>query len=184
MKYLISCVLLSLLFLNPVIADDYTGSRFGGGYSQSNIYIDALNMSSDDGVGFKLEYGYDLNLLVSFNFSYEANDEKFNSIDGEGQTLKLGGDLGYAISMQKAYLKPYVTLGYLLYTEERVDNNPSDPTKDPHSIFNDNTFYYGVGLRFQYIDFYTDLSFDMFNINDSNYDYSFKQTAVTIGIKF
>ena len=88
----------------------------------------------------------------------------------------MGVDIGYAMPikdsvLKSAFIKPYVKLGYQS-TAQDVDG---------FEFIDDNAIYYGLGLRFHYSHFYTDLSLDKAEYED---DFTFTQTALTLGYKF
>lgn len=177
MKKIALCSVLTIILPGVASAESFEGVRVGAGYSHSEE--DGENL----GNGFKAELGYDFNQIVGASISYEESSTDtaitFNGtdydLDVDGQALKLGVDLGYAFPLQEAFLKPYIKLGYQFYNLEVVSADFVD----------DEALYYGVGVRFQYKRFYSDLSFDTSEINsviDTSADLT--QTALTIGYKF
>ena len=195
MKKIILCSVVGVLLSNPVFSDDFSGSRLGIGYSSSQF---VSNDTSEDpsfslgmGGGVKLEYGYDFNNIVGIDISYEKNDFSTSTGDPDeddsfdGDTLKLGADLGYAFSLKEidGYWKPYIKLGYYSFDQKfTLDGDSGSKNK--------NALYYGLGFRFEYNHVYADISFDTLNVNlytDADGEKSndqITQTAFTIGYKF
>lgn len=177
MNKLVLCGVLSALVSTSAFSEEFVGSRVGVGYSQTDIEASFEGLSTpsiDFGSGFKLEYGYDLNQIVGLNVSYEQNadtlDIEGDKVDLDGSTSKLSTDLGYAFPIESAFLKPYVKLGYQFYSED--------------TGFDDNSYFYGLGLRFHYSNFYADVSLDKFEQTQFTVDIEYTQTAFTIGYKF
>jgi len=85
----------------------------------------------------------------------------------------VGADIGYAFYSKNVFLKPYVKVGFVSFSENNYDEN---------------SLFAGLGLRYQYNHLYADLSIDGFYLDDdrnNNYDYyEFVQTALTVGYKF
>lgn len=173
MKNLVFCGVLSAVLSNAVLADQFSGARIGGGYSETEIETDTLD--ADYGDGFKAEYGYDFNKFIGADLSYETNSSEINGQSFDGESIKLGGNLGYAFSFSEnsVFLKPYIKLGVHRYSEE------SDGAE-----FDDRSLYYGLGLRFQLSHFYTDISLDKSEVNSDTINADLIKTALTIGYKF
>ena len=174
-KILLGVSLLSVFFSTASIAadfseSDFSGFRVGGGYSSTTLEQDGTETSEG---GIKVELGYDINEIVGINLSYETVDEFQGDISSDsGASTKVGVDVGYAFYSEDAFIKPYISLGGVAYSEGDYD---------------DNSVYGGAGVRYQYYNFYVDLGVTAYYLDseDSSTDDSrFTQTAITIGYKF
>jgi len=173
-------LLVALFSAASVSADDFSGSRVGLGISQTDLTVedDGYEIADGDyGDGFKLEYGYDFNRIVGLGISYETNDDKVDGVKLEGETIKVGADIGYAFPIQDAFLKPYGKVGIAFYSQELSFNS------DKYE-YNDNSVFAGLGLRFQYSHFYADMNVDYFVLEEMGADLEFTQAALTAGYKF
>jgi hypothetical protein len=89
----------------------------------------------------------------------------------------VGADIGYAIPINRAFLKPYGMLGFVSYSQDIISDSGTYEDKD-------NSVFAGIGLRFQYSHFYADINLDYYILEEDDFDSSFTQTAVTAGYKF
>jgi len=174
MKKLVLCLAVTAAFSSITSASEvFEGARVGLGYT--HMEVEDENM----GNGFKAELAYDFNKILGTNISYEQSSDRIENIDVDTQIIKLGADLGYAFPLQKAFLKPYIKIGYQFYDMQLLNLD----------IVEDDDLYYGLGLRFQYQHFYADLSFDKSEIKSdlsglTNISADATQTALTVGYKF
>ncbi|MFT6984674.1 MAG: attachment invasion locus protein [Psychromonas sp.] len=170
-------LLLALFSANSMAANDFSGSRLGLGLSKTSVsdgYYEYRSEDYDYGDGFKFEYGYDFNQIVGLGVSYETNnDDNFFNGELEGRAIKVGADIGYAFPIQDVFLKPYGKIGFVSYSEDFSIGSDS-------SEFDDSSIFAGLGVRFQYSHFYTDLSMDFYTLENID----FVQTALTAGYKF
>jgi attachment invasion locus protein len=197
-KRLFAVTLLSgFLVSSCALADDFSGFRVGGGSSSTSVKIeediyyygdDDVIYDGDFGDGFKIEVGYDFNRVVGGALSLETNSDTIsyetNDITHggriEGSAVKVGIDIGYAIPINPTFLKPYGKIGFVHYSYEESNNGN-------RYEYDDTSVFLGLGLRFQYSHFYTDLSVDgyILELYDEDYsDWTFVQTAFTVGYKF
>ena len=174
-KILIGISVLPMFFSTISVAEDFSepdfsGFRLGGGYSSASVKEDDIETSEG---GIKIEAGYDINQIVGLNFSYETVDESPGDITSDsGAATKLGVDLGYAFYSKNAFIKPYISLGGVSYTEGDYDES---------------SLYGGAGVRYQYHHFYVDLGISAYYLDSDESDTDnnrFSQTAITIGYKF
>lgn len=175
-----SSLLLALFSAPSVAADDFSGSRVGGGLSKTGVTVEYDGIETWDGNygnGFKLEYGYDFNQIIGFALSYETNNDTISYEEIEGESIKLGIDLGYAFPIQDAFIKPYGKLGFISYAEEYVSYGY-------RAEFDDSSVFAGLGVRFQYSHFYTDLGVDFYTLEDGPFDLYYVQSALMAGYKF
>ena len=160
--------LVALFSTASVLADDFSGSRIGIGYSKTSIE-DEQDVS-ESGKGIKVEYGYDFNRVIALDVSYETANDSFDNItDAEGSTVKVAADIGYAFYSEKVFFRPYGKVGFVSYSE---------------GDYEEQSAFIGLGLRYQYIDVYADLGVDTFILDNNGEDYTFVETAFTIGYKF
>lgn len=173
-------LLIGLFSTASVLANDFSGSRVGLGLSKTSVTVEYNEVEiwdGDYGNGFKLEYGYDFNQIIGVGISYETNEDTIFNGELEGSSIKVGADIGYAFPIQEVFLKPYGKLGFVSYSEEySIDNDSTE--------FDDNSVFAGLGVRFQYSHFYTDLSVDFYVLEDGPLDIGYVQTALTAGYKF
>lgn len=113
-KALLITAALATLSTSAVSAEkkqaDFSGSRFGIGFSNS---VEGINGSIyDAGQGLHLEYGYDFNKIVGLNLSYDTTDLQAYIGDIDSKTFKIGADIGYAFIFSSWALKPYASIGY------------------------------------------------------------------------
>lgn len=122
-------VLISSFSFNALAKESVSGSRVGIGYAEG-----AINFAnySEHGVGYIIEYGYDLNNVVSLNASFTEIEER----EYTERVTHLGVDLGYAISAGTWKIKPYGDVG-LQYLSE----------KSYHGSYDDTSPYIGLGVR-------------------------------------
>ncbi|RBW44030.1 hypothetical protein DS885_12005 [Psychromonas sp. B3M02] len=174
MKQLITLGLIGAALSTSVIADEFSGARIGLGYSEIELE------DEDAGDGFKIEVGYDFNKIIGINLSYEMTTDTEDGIDIENKAARLGADLGYAFNTGESFfIKPYITGGVQSFNSE----------VEGFSFIDDTTSYYGLGLRMQYQNFYTDISFNKSEVNFEFLDLideeiELTQTNITIGYKF
>ncbi|MGF1909257.1 porin family protein [Vibrio kasasachensis] len=171
----------------PVVASESNSFRLGGGYSQTDM--DNSFQSSDYGSGFKLEFGYDVNPYIGIKLSYEQNEGDMSFTDGsnyvkadfDGSTFKGGFDLGYPLESAIGVFKPYVAIGLSSYSEDATLTGDITGNTSASS----SQLYYGVGARFtSSANVYLDLSYDLFEVEDSLSTYDFTQLGLTIGYQF
>ncbi|KHT62498.1 hypothetical protein RJ45_16900 [Photobacterium gaetbulicola] len=136
--------------------------RLGVGYSSTDF--EALGVSFGYGNGIKLEYGYDFNQIAGMHVSYEQNKDGIL----KGDTLKLGGDIGYTFEFDEASIKPFISGGFYSYEE---------------NFYDDSGLYWGLGARATYKNFYIDLRQDFFEMKDQGISVDMEQFAVTLGIR-
>lgn len=175
-KVLLGVSLLTALFSTASIAadvseNDYAGLRIGAGYSNTEIELGSANASEE---GYKVELGYDINRMFGLNVSYETMTGELGNVSGDndGASIKAGVDFGYAFYSKEAFLKPYVVLGGVSYSQDDYDES---------------SIYGGLGVRFEYHHFYSDLGLSAYYLDAgdvSSNDYKFSHTAITFGYKF
>ncbi|WP_435235671.1 outer membrane beta-barrel protein [Psychromonas sp. PT13] len=175
-KVLLGVSLLTTLFSTASIAasvseNDYAGLRAGAGYSNTEIELGSSDTTEE---GFKVELGYDINRMFGLNVSYETINGELGNVNGDidGYAVKAGVDFGYAFYSKEAFLKPYVALGGVSYSQDDFDES---------------SVYGGLGVRFQYHHFYSDLGISAYYLDagdTSSDDYKFYHTAITFGYKF
>lgn len=173
-------LLIALFSTASVFANDFAGSRAGVGLSKTSVVFEYEGediWEGDLGNGFKIEYGYDFNQIIGVAISYETFDDSISDGEIEGSAFKVGTDIGYAFPIQEAFLKPYGKLGFVSYSETYSEDNYE-------SDFDDKSVFIGLGLRFQYSHFYTDLSVDFYTLDNGTLDQKMTQTALTAGYKF
>ena len=178
-------LIVSFFYTAIACADDFTGLRLGVGYSHAwqEITDNDATDSEDQVKGFKIESGFDFNRVVGLDLSYDVLYDSFGNITNDGATdaatFKLGTDIGYAFYSEKAFIKPYVKLGFV-----------SLSVADDAGYFDGNSVFAGLGVRYQYNRLYADLSADYFFIDGDDDDFStdyygtYLQTAFTVGYKF
>lgn len=175
-----SSLLLALFSANSMAANDFSGSRVGVGLSKTSLTVESYgseDWDGDYGNGFKLEYGYDFNQIIGLGISYETNNDTLFDVELEGESIKVGVDLGYAFPIQDAFIKPYGKLGFVSYSEDYF-------TDGYRGDFDDSSVFAGLGVRFQYSHFYADLDVDFYTLEDGPYDLYYVQSALTAGYKF
>ena len=176
-KGVLSILLSGMLSATFACADQFTGLRMGAGLSQTSITAeeDDYQLWKDDyGEGIKLEAGYDFNQMLGVAISYETNRERIDGIRLRGESFKLSLDLGGAFPVQDSFIKPYAKLGLLYYSEQFSSGGE----------FDDDNLFIGIGIRFQQLPFYADLSLDYYQFADVFVDTALTQTALTLGYKF
>ena len=155
-------IVLALSLVTQVSAHDEKQHRIGVGYSSTDAEVMGISFGYGDGI--KLEYGYDLNKYVGVHASYEKNDEGLLS----GDTIKLGGDIGYTFYHDEFSIKPFISGGAYLYDE---------------NFYDDSGAYFGFGARATYKNFYADVRQDYFDMEDQNIGVDIEQFSFTIGLK-
>ena len=153
---------LAIALSTQVSANDEKRHRLGVGYSSTDAEVMGINFGYGDGI--KLEYGYDINRYIGIHVSYEQNDEGILS----GDTLKLGGDIGYTFYHEEFSIKPFISGGAYLYDE---------------NFYDDSGAYWGFGARATYKNFYADVRQDYFDMEDQNIGVDIEQFSFTIGFK-
>ena len=173
---LLSALFSTTAFSESISENDFPGLRVGVGYSNTSIDLVSDDTSgSASGKGFKVEVGYDINRVIGFDASYEMVNDSLGNISNDaevdGSTIKVGAEIGYAFYSKQAFLKPYINVGAVSFSDEDYDEQ---------------TVYGGVGLRFEYHNFYTDISVDGYYLDTDDGDdyYKFIQSAFTVGYKF
>jgi len=175
-KVLLGVSLLTTLFSTASIAagvseNDYAGLRAGFGYSNTEVEVGSLDTTEE---GLKVELGYDINRMFGLNLSYETVNSELGNINGDidGSSIKAGIDFGYAFYSKEAFLKPYVAIGGVSYSQDDYDES---------------SVYGGLGVRFEYHHFYFDLGVSGYYLDGTDLgtdDPKFYQTAITFGYKF
>ena len=173
-------LLLTLFSANTVAENNFSGSRIGAGLSKTSVTLEYNGFEvwdGDYGDGFKVEYSYDFNQIVGVGISSQTNDDTILNGDVEGEPIKIGADIGYAFPIQEVFLKPYGKIGFVSYSEDySIDSTNSE--------YDDSSLFVGLGVRFQYSHFYTDLGVDFYTLEDGAFDMDYVQTALTAGYKF
>lgn len=153
-------------------ANEFSGHRVGGGYSNTDLILD--NRALDWGDGIKLEYGYDINQIVGINASYQNNNGSKHGIDLDGSTLKVDSDIGYTFQFEEWSVKPYGAVGLARVNEKASYDGYSDSFKEISLMG-------GMGVRANLdMGLYTDLRYDFFNVDHQDQD----QLSLTVGYRF
>ncbi|MFA0087642.1 outer membrane beta-barrel protein [Vibrio sp. 10N.261.51.F12] len=173
-KTLLTIALLSASSFS--FADDNSGFRIGagvaGGFEQhdSNKAIAAP----------KIELGYDMNSMLSFNAGY-THLSGDSSIAGEksdisGGALNLGVEVGHTFDLSNHKLKPYVGLDYKFQSVENKIADISDRERSHSAVPS-------VGVRWTApVGFYTDAKVSYHKSTD--YVKSDAVAGLTVGWKF
>lgn len=171
-RSIVLITLLSLPIHNLKAAEDYSGSRIGVGYGTTIIEKLSTHLF-DYGDGAKFEYGYDINRIFGLKVAYELNQE--SSVNLQGESVKFGTDIGYAINVSRWDIKPYAFIGVAQYSETR------DAISDERLSSSNTTPVFGMGVRANLDSgLYVDLNLDMMEM-DTNIA---GQSALTLGYKF
>ncbi|MGL6314870.1 outer membrane beta-barrel protein [Vibrio sp. WXL103] len=141
--------------------------RLAIGKTRADFTFSSSNQDKQQvqGDGFKVEYSYDFNRLIGIHGSLEQAKKNQLATD----TIKVGADIGYPLSIGSVSFKPFIASGLFYYDEPDYDDLGP---------------YYGFGLRINYLSAFIEARKDYLNMQFNRGDLELEQAALTLGFGF
>ncbi|MGV2986269.1 porin family protein [Vibrio sp. E150_011] len=172
MKKILLATTISALSFTAFANSDYSGHRIGAGIN--NLSFSDSGYTYKMGTGFKLEYGYDFNRIVSANASYTMNSDSDHGIDIDFNAFNIDTDIGYAFDLDNVWVKPYGAIGLSNANAKLSFAGMSDSERETN-------LYLGIGVRAQFnMGLYTDLRANIGSHEGLDADH----LSLTVGYRF